>query len=77
MGKLEGEVAVITGGNSGIGLATAKEFREQGARVVISGRDQRTLDEAAHSLGGDVLAIRSDASSLAEIDELIVERRLK
>jgi NAD(P)-dependent dehydrogenase (short-subunit alcohol dehydrogenase family) len=47
MGKLEGKVAVITGGNSGIGLATAKEFKEQGARLVITGRDQQTLDEAA------------------------------
>jgi NAD(P)-dependent dehydrogenase (short-subunit alcohol dehydrogenase family) len=70
MGKLEGKVAVITGGNSGIGLATAKEFREQGARVVITGRDQRTLDEAAREIGGDVLAVRSDASSLADIDKL-------
>ena len=70
MGKLEGKVAVITGGNSGIGLATAKEFREQGARVVITGRDQRTLDEASREIGGDVLAVRADASSLAEIDKL-------
>ena len=70
MGKLEGKVAVITGGNSGIGLATAKEFSEQGAHVVISGRDRRTLDEAAREIGGDVLAVRADASSLAEIDEL-------
>ncbi|PYS92560.1 MAG: short-chain dehydrogenase [Acidobacteria bacterium] len=70
MGKLAGKVAVITGGNSGIGLATAKEFSEQGARVVITGRDQRTLDAAAREIGGDVLAVRSDASSLAEIDEL-------
>ena len=70
MGKLEGKVAVITGGNSGIGLATAKEFKEQGARVVITGRDQKTLDEAARELGGDVLAVRSDASSPADIDKL-------
>jgi NAD(P)-dependent dehydrogenase (short-subunit alcohol dehydrogenase family) len=70
MGKLEGKVAVITGGNSGIGLATAKEFKEQGARVVITGRDQQTLDEAKREIGGDVLVIRSDASSLTEIDKL-------
>jgi len=70
MGKLEGKVAVITGGNSGIGLATAKEFKEQGARVVITGRDQKTLDEAKLEIGGDVLAVQSDTSSLTEIDKL-------
>jgi len=70
MGKLEDKVAVVTGGNSGIGLATAKEFRREGARVVITGRDARTLAEAAREIGGDVLALRSDASSLADIDEL-------
>ena len=70
MGKLAGKVAVITGGNSGIGLATAKEFSVQGARVVITGRDQRTLDAAAREIGGDVLAVRADASSLDEIDGL-------
>ncbi len=70
MGRLEDKVAVVTGGNSGIGLATAKEFKEQGARVVITGRDQQTLDEAKRELGGDVLAVRSDASSLTEIDKL-------
>jgi len=70
MGKLEGKVAVITGGNSGIGLATAKEFKEQGARVVITGRDQKTLDEAKREIGGEVLAVRSDTSSLTDIDKL-------
>jgi NAD(P)-dependent dehydrogenase (short-subunit alcohol dehydrogenase family) len=70
MGKLEGKVAVITGGNSGIGLATAKEFKEQGARVVITGRDQKTLDEAKRAIGGDVLAVRSDTSNLTDIDKL-------
>jgi NAD(P)-dependent dehydrogenase (short-subunit alcohol dehydrogenase family) len=73
MGKLEGKVAVITGGNSGIGLATAKEFKEQGARVVITGREQQTLDEAKRAIGGDVMAIRSDTSSLTEIDKLFAE----
>jgi NAD(P)-dependent dehydrogenase (short-subunit alcohol dehydrogenase family) len=70
MGKLEGKVAVVTGGNSGIGLATAKEFGREGARVVITGRDARTLAEAAREIGGDVLALRSDASSLSDIDGL-------
>ena len=70
MGKLEGKVAVITGGNSGIGLATAKEFKDQGARIVITGRDQQTLDEAKREIGGDVLAVQSDASSLTEMDKL-------
>src|ERR1044072_5186092 len=69
-GKLEGKVAVVTGGNSGIGLATAKEFAREGARVVITGRDARTLAEAAREIGGDVLALRSDAASLADIDGL-------
>ncbi len=70
MGKLEGKVAVITGGNSGIGLATAKEFKEQGARLVITGRDQQTLEDARREIGGDVLAVRADTSSLREIDQL-------
>ncbi len=77
MGKLEGKVAVITGGNSGIGLATAKEFKEQGAKVVITGRDQQTLDEAKREISGDVLAVRSDTSSLAEIDKLFTTIREK
>ncbi|MDT5121351.1 MAG: hypothetical protein QOC96_833 [Acidobacteriota bacterium] len=70
MKKLEGKVAVVTGGNSGIGRATAKEFSEQGARVVISGRDQQTLDEAKREIGGDVLTVQADVSDLAGIDKL-------
>jgi NAD(P)-dependent dehydrogenase (short-subunit alcohol dehydrogenase family) len=73
MGILEGKVAVITGGNSGIGLATAKEFKEQGAQVVITGRDQQTLDEAKREIGGGVLALRSDTSSLTDIDKLFAD----
>lgn len=69
-GKLEGKVAVVTGGNSGIGLATAKEFVREGARVVITGRDARSLAAASREIGGEVLALRSDSSSLADIDEL-------
>jgi len=70
MPKLTGKVAVVTGGNCGIGLATAKRFREEGARVVISGRDQKTLDEAVKTIGGDVVAVRADVSKLSDLDKL-------
>lgn len=73
MGKLEGKTAVITGGNSGIGLATAKEFAGQGAKVVISGRDQKTLNAAAREIGGEILAVRADVSKLADIERLFAE----
>ena len=57
MKRLEGKVAVVTGGNSGIGLATAKRFLEEGAKVAISGRNQKTLEEAAKYLGDGVVAV--------------------
>jgi NAD(P)-dependent dehydrogenase (short-subunit alcohol dehydrogenase family) len=69
MASLNGKVAVVTGGNSGIGLATAKRFREEGARVAISGRDQKTLDEAVKTIGGDVIAVRADVSKVADLDK--------
>jgi NAD(P)-dependent dehydrogenase (short-subunit alcohol dehydrogenase family) len=68
--KLEGKVAVVTGGNSGIGLAAAQRFHDEGAKVVISGRDQKTLDQAAKQIGGDVLAVRGDVSKLTDLDAL-------
>jgi NAD(P)-dependent dehydrogenase (short-subunit alcohol dehydrogenase family) len=68
--KLEGKVAVVTGGNSGIGLATAQRFHDEGAKVVISGRDQKTLDQAVKQIGSDVLAVRSDVSKLSDLDAL-------
>ena len=76
--RLEGKVAVVTGGNSGIGLATAKRFRDEGARVAISGRSRETLDEAVKILGGDALAVQADVSKLSDIDELfsVVSRTL-
>lgn len=77
MKKLDGKVAVVTGGNSGIGLATAREFKQQGAKVVITGRDQQTLDDAKRELGNDVLAVRSDTSRLADIDKLFAVVREK
>ena len=73
MGKLEGKVAVVTGGNSGIGLATAKRFQQEGAKVVISGRSRRTLDEAVKTIGNGVLSIQADVANLADLDRLYKE----
>ncbi len=70
MARLTGKVAVVTGGNSGIGLATAKRFREEGAKVVISGRDQKTLDEAVTAIGDSVVAVRADVAKLGDLDKL-------
>jgi len=70
MNRLEGKTAVVTGGSSGIGLATAKLFQEEGARVAISGRDPQTLDAAVKLLGDGVLAVRSDVSKLDDLDRL-------
>ena len=69
-GRLAGKVALITGGNSGIGLATAEAFLAEGARVVISGRDQGTLDAAAAALG-PVLPVRADVTDAAQRARLI------
>lgn len=68
--RLEGKVAVITGGNSGIGLATAKLFRAEGAKVVITGKRQEAVESAVKEIGGDSVGFTSDASNLNEIDEL-------
>ena len=73
MKRLEGKVAVVTGGNSGIGLASAKRLAEEGARVAISGRSQKTLDEAVKIIGNGVLALQSDTSKLPEIDKFFAE----
>jgi len=73
MGKLEGKVAVVTGGNSGIGLATAKRFQQEGAKVVISGRSKKTLDEAVKTIGNGVLSIQADVANLADLDKLYKE----
>jgi NAD(P)-dependent dehydrogenase (short-subunit alcohol dehydrogenase family) len=70
MGKLEGRVAVITGGNSGIGLATAKCFVEEGAHVVIAGRREKDLKEAAAFIGRNVTTVAGDVSNLEDLDRL-------
>ena len=70
MGKLEGKVAVITGGNSGIGLATAKRFVEEGAHVVITGRREKELKEAAAFIGKNVTTVAGDVTRLEDLDRL-------
>jgi NAD(P)-dependent dehydrogenase (short-subunit alcohol dehydrogenase family) len=70
MGKLSGKVAVITGGNSGMGLATASLFVEEGAQVVITGRRKKDTEEAAKSIGKNVEAVAGDVANLADLDKL-------
>jgi NAD(P)-dependent dehydrogenase (short-subunit alcohol dehydrogenase family) len=70
MGKLEGKVAVITGGSSGLALETAKRFVEEGAYVFITGRRQEALDEAVKLIGRNVTGVRGDASNLDDLDRL-------
>jgi NAD(P)-dependent dehydrogenase (short-subunit alcohol dehydrogenase family) len=70
--KLAGKVAVITGGNSGIGFATAKRFVAEGAHVFITGRRQSELDAAVKQIGGNVTAVQGDVSKLADLDRLFV-----
>lgn len=70
MGKLDNKIAVVTGANSGIGLATAKRFAAEGAHVYITGRRQSALDEAVDEIGSRVTAVQGDVSRLADLDRL-------
>src|SRR5260370_27382040 len=72
---LDGKVAVITGGNSGIGLATARAFNANGANVAIFGRDRGTLDQAIASLGDRVLAVQGDVRNLVDLERLFDQTR--
>ncbi|WP_320775815.1 SDR family oxidoreductase [Streptomyces sp. CRN 30] len=70
MGAYDGKKIVITGGSTGFGLVTARKLVDGGARVIVTGRDQAALDAAAAQLGGNALAVRSDAGELADIEAL-------
>jgi NAD(P)-dependent dehydrogenase (short-subunit alcohol dehydrogenase family) len=73
MGKLEEKIALITGGNSGIGLATAKQFVNEGAYVFITGRRQSELDAAVKQIGKSVTAVQGDVSKLGDLDRLFAQ----
>src|SRR6476620_4048148 len=70
MSRLNGKVAVITGGSSGIGLATAKRFVDEGAHVFITGRRQSELDRARREIGRNVTTVQGDAANLDDLDRL-------
>ncbi|MFE1195666.1 SDR family oxidoreductase [Streptomyces olivaceoviridis] len=70
MGQLDGKTAVVTGGTSGIGLATARRFREEGALVYITGRNKDTLDKAITEIGGNTTGIQADSANLTDLDRL-------
>jgi len=72
MGRLSGKTALITGGGTGIGLATAKQLVSEGAKVFITGRRQEELDKAVKLIGGDITAVQGDVSKLADLDRLLV-----
>jgi NAD(P)-dependent dehydrogenase (short-subunit alcohol dehydrogenase family) len=73
MGKLEGKIALITGGNSGIGLATAKQFVSEGAYVFITGRREPELAAAVKKIGSNVTGVQGDVSNLGDLDRLFAQ----
>ncbi len=73
--KLEGKIALVTGGSTGIGLGSAKELVAQGAYVYITGRRQAALDEAVKAIGSNITAIRADSSKLADLDAVYEQIR--
>src|SRR5882724_9464235 len=73
MNKLEGKIALITGGTSGIGLATAKQFVNEGAYVLITGRRERDLAAAVKEIGRNVTGVQGDVSNLGDLDRLFAQ----
>jgi NAD(P)-dependent dehydrogenase (short-subunit alcohol dehydrogenase family) len=73
VGKLDGKIALVTGGNSGIGLATAKRFVGEGAYVFVTGRRDAELSAAVTEIGGNVTGIKGDVSSLGDLDNLFAQ----
>ena len=73
MNKLEGKTALITGGSTGIGLATAKQFVDEGAYVFITGRREPKLAAAVKEIGRNVTSVQGDVSNLADLDRLLAQ----
>jgi NAD(P)-dependent dehydrogenase (short-subunit alcohol dehydrogenase family) len=73
MGKLEGKIALVTGGNSGIGLASAKRFVNEGAYVFITGRRDRELAAAVKEVGRNITGVHGDVSNLSDLDRLFAQ----
>src|SRR5712692_10162880 len=73
MGRLDGKIALVTGGNSGLGLATAKEFVGEGAYVFITGRRDPELAAAVKEIGRNVTGVQGDVSNLADLDRLFAQ----
>jgi NAD(P)-dependent dehydrogenase (short-subunit alcohol dehydrogenase family) len=77
MNRLQDKVAVITGGNSGIGFATAREFIANGAKVIITGRDQSAIDKAVQKLGHNAIGIRADAANMKDTEDVVEKVQLQ
>lgn len=77
MKKLQNKVAVITGGNSGIGLAIANSFNEEGAELALFGRNEKTLNQAASTIGNGTIVVQGDVTNLSDLDKLFDEVKSK